>query len=118
MKLILQTLILLMTWSFAYASEKYNLVYIEQQGCFYCEIWDEEIAHIYPKTREGKFAPLLRFDITDYEAEMIHLKPVVFTPTFILTNNSKEISRIEGYIGDDLFWGMLEGMLKRETKYR
>jgi thioredoxin-related protein len=49
---------------------------------------------------------------------MNSVEPVVFTPTFILTNNSKEISRIEGYIGDDLFWGMLEIMLKRETKYK
>lgn len=118
MKLTLQTLILLMAWRFAYASEKYNLVYVEQQGCFYCEIWDEEIAAIYPKTPEGKFAPLLRLDITNYETEMSDVKPVIFTPTFILTNNSKEISRIEGYIGDDLFWGMLEIMLKRETKYK
>ena len=61
---------------------------------------------------------LLRFDITDYKAEMNGVEPVVFTPTFILTKNSKEISRIEGYIGDDLFWGMLEIMLKRETKYK
>ena len=112
MKLILQTILIITAWKFSYASEKYNLVYVEQQGCEYCEIWDEEIAHIYPKTREGKFAPLLRLDITNYEAEMNYVKPVVFTPTFILTNNSKEISRIEGYIGDDLFWGMLELMLK------
>jgi thioredoxin-related protein len=118
MKLILQTLILIIAWEFLYASEKYNLVYVEQQGCFYCEIWDEEIAAIYPKTPEGKFAPLLRLDITDYEAKMINVKPVVFTPTFILTNNYKEISRIEGYIGDDSFWSMLEVMLKRETKYK
>ena len=118
MKLVLQTILLIMAWDFSYASEKYNLVYVGQQGCEYCEIWDEEIAAIYPKTPEGKFAPLLRLDITNYEAEMIDVKPVIFTPTFILTNNSKEVSRIEGYIGDDLFWGMLEVMLKRDTKYK
>ena len=118
MKLILQTLLLLMSWKFAYASEKYNLVYVEQQGCFYCEIWDEEIAHIYPKTREGQFAPLIRLDIANYEKRMDYVKPVVFTPTFILIKNSSEISRVEGYIGDDLFWGMLEVMLKRETNYK
>ena len=118
MKLILQTLLLLMPWQFAYASEKYNLVYVEQKGCFYCEIWDEEIAHIYPKTREGQFAPLIRLDISNYETKMDYVEPVVFTPTFILIKNSSEISRVEGYIGDDLFWGMLEVMLKRETNYK
>ena len=118
MKLVLQIILLITAWDFSYASEKYNLVYVAQQGCEYCEIWDEEIAAIYPKTPEGKFAPLLRLDITNYAAEMIDVKPVIFTPTFILINNSKEISRIEGYIGDDLFWGMLEIMLKKETKYK
>jgi len=49
---------------------------------------------------------------------MDYVKPVVFTPTFILIKNSSEISRVEGYIGDDLFWGMLEVMLKRETNYK
>ena len=118
MKLILQTLLLLIPWQFAYASEKYNLVYVEQKGCFYCEIWDEEIAHIYPKTREGQFAPLIRLDISSYETKMDYVEPVIFTPTFILIKNSSEISRVEGYIGDDLFWGMLEVMLKRETNYK
>ena len=118
MKLILQTLLLLMTWKFAYASEKYNLVYVGEQGCFYCEIWDEEIAHIYPKTSEGQFAPLIRLDITNYHNFMALIDPIIFTPTFVLIDSSKEISRIEGYIGDDLFWGMLEVMLKRETNYK
>ena len=110
-------LILSMSLDFSHAADKYNLVYVEQEGCIYCEIWDEEISSIYPKTTEGSIAPLMRVDIADYEQILISVNPVVFTPTFILTKNSKEISRIEGYIGDDLFWGMLEVMLKRETNF-
>ena len=106
-----------MSLNFSHAADKYNLVYVEQEGCIYCEIWDEEISSIYPKTTEGSIAPLMRVDIADYEQILISVNPVVFTPTFILTKNSKEISRIEGYIGDDLFWGMLEVMLKRETNF-
>ena len=110
-------LILSTSLNFSHAADKYNLVYVEQEGCIYCEIWDEEISSIYPKTMEGSIAPLMRVDIADYEQTLISANPVVFTPTFILTKNSKEISRIEGYIGDDLFWGMLEVMLKRETNF-
>ena len=110
-------LILSMSLNFSHAADKYNLVYVEQEGCIYCEIWDEEISSIYPRTTEGSIAPLMRVDIADYEQILISVNPVVFTPTFILTKNSKEISRIEGYIGDDLFWGMLEVMLKRETNF-
>ena len=110
-------LILSTSLNFSHAADKYYLVYVEQEGCIYCEIWDEEISSIYPKTMEGSIAPLMRVDIADYEQTLISVNPVVFTPTFILTKNSKEISRIEGYIGDDLFWGMLEVMLKRETNF-
>jgi thioredoxin-related protein len=116
-KIKLTFLILTTTLNFSHAADKYNLVYVEQEGCIYCEIWDEEISSIYPKTTEGSIAPLMRVDIADYEQNLISVNPVVFTPTFILTKNSKEISRIEGYIGDDLFWGMLEVMLKRETNF-
>ena len=116
-KIKLTFLILTTTLNFSHAADKYNLVYVEQEGCIYCEIWDEEISSIYPKTTEGSIAPLMRVDISDYEQNLISVNPVVFTPTFILTKNSKEISRIEGYIGDDLFWGMLEVMLKRETNF-
>jgi len=116
-KINLTFLILTTSLNFSHAADKYNLVYVEQEGCIYCEIWDEEISSIYPKTTEGSIAPLMRVDIADYEQNLISVNPVVFTPTFILTKNSKEISRIEGYIGDDLFWGMLEVMLKRETNF-
>ena len=59
----------------------------------------------------------MRVDISEYEKTVEFVNPVVFTPTFILTKNFKEIARIEGYIGDDLFWGMLEVVLKRETNF-
>ena len=59
----------------------------------------------------------MRVDIIEYDEKIEFVNPVVFTPTFILTKNLKEIARIEGYIGDDLFWGMLEVVLKRETNF-
>ena len=111
------TLALFLSSNFLNAADKFNLIYVEQQGCIYCEIWDEELSAIYPKTDEGNFAPLVRVDISEYEEKIEFVNPVVFTPTFILTKNLREIARIEGYIGDDLFWGMLEVVLKRETNF-
>ena len=29
----------------------------------WCARWNEEIAHIYPKTKEGQAAPLRRYDV-------------------------------------------------------
>ena len=42
---------------------------------------------------------------------------VTFTPTFILVENGQEIARLEGYPGEDFFWGLLGMMLKAKTDF-
>ncbi len=90
------------------------LLMAEETGCAWCERWNREIAEIYPKTPEGRAAPLRRFDKSDGAPVEISLaRPVAFTPTFILINNDVEMGRIEGYPGEDFFWGLLGMMLDR-----
>jgi hypothetical protein len=36
-----------------------------------------------------------------------------FTPTFIVIQDGTEIGRIEGYPGEDFFWGLLGRILER-----
>lgn len=94
------------------ASAETVLVMVEEQGCVWCARWNEEISHIYPKTDEGKAAPLKRIDIHAAVPEgMIFARGLNFTPTFVLMVDGQEVSRIEGYPGEDFFWGLLERML-------
>lgn len=91
----------------------------EEQGCLWCARWNEEIAHIYPKTEEGRAAPLKRYDIHATRPENVVLeRPVHFTPTFILVHDGAEVGRIEGYPGEDFFWGLLGQLLQRADKVR
>lgn len=95
-----------------------ELVMVEQPGCYYCERWHDEIAEIYPKTEAGKFAPLrlaqLRAPAPDgYE----YARKVVYTPTFIVIEDGREIARIEGYPGEDFFWFVLEKTLAENTEF-
>ena len=86
----------------------------EEHGCYWCAQWDEDIAAIYPKTPEGRAAPLKRFDIHDAPPEGVTFASRVrFTPTFILVEDGQELERIEGYPGEDFFWGLLGMMLDR-----
>jgi len=39
------------------------------------------------------------------------LRGVMYTPTFVLLNNGREIGRITGYPGEDHFWGLLEELI-------
>ena len=94
-----------------------ELIMVEQQGCYYCLEWKDQLGHIYPKTPEGKFAPLKTIDITEVDKIKGLQSDVIFTPTFVLMENDKELGRLEGYSSEDFFWELLEVILKEETEY-
>lgn len=90
------------------------LVMAEEIGCIWCARWDREIAPIYPKTPEGQSAPLRRINIRDPLPDDLNLVTrLTYTPTFVLVRDGDEIGRIEGYPGEDFFWGLLGAMLKK-----
>ena len=86
------------------------LLMAEEDGCYWCQKWYDEIGIMYPKTVEGKIAPIWSFNIRTELPSVTLSKDLIFTPTFILTDNGQEIGRIEGYPGEDFFWARL-GML-------
>jgi hypothetical protein len=98
------------------ANAEMTLIMAEEQGCFWCELWNEEIGKIYPLTNEGVAAPLRRIDVHDPIPLDLTLKSSPhFTPTFILVDNGVEVSRIEGYPGEGFFWGLLGLMLQEAS---
>ena len=78
----------------------------------------DEIAPAYPKTAEGKFAPLTKRDISKGAPEgATFARRVNFTPTFILMDDGAELARIEGYPGEDFFWPLLTQLLQRHLGF-
>ena len=98
----------------AWAAE---LVMVEQAGCEWCARWDEEIAPIYPKTAEGKHAPLRRVDLRNLPYDLQLSRRVMFTPTFLVVEDGKEQARLEGYPGEDFFWPLLADLLTAHTGF-
>ena len=94
------------------AAEQTKLLMFESSNCYYCDMWNEEVGMIYPKTVEGMAAPIHKIDIFDSLPNGVILsRDVSFTPTFILLNNNFEVARLEGYPGEDFFWSLLSEML-------
>ncbi len=94
-----------------------QLIMLEQDGCHWCEIWNEEIGVAYPKTDEGKLAPLRRVDIhSPLPADLQGLKRANYTPTFVVWHDGREIDRLRGYPGGHFFWPMLQQMLAKIDK--
>lgn len=91
-----------------------ELVMFEHVGCPWCQMWHREIGPIYPKTDEGKQAPLRRITLAPaMKLDFVLREPVVATPTFVLVENGKEVGRLTGYRDDESFWGLLGVLLKQ-----
>ncbi|MCF2904139.1 hypothetical protein L0666_03990 [Octadecabacter sp. CECT 8868] len=92
-----------------------QLMMAEEPGCMWCARWNAEVGDAYHKTHEGDAAPLRRVDITDpIPDDIILARSVNFTPTFVLLVDGAEVGRLEGYAGEDFFWGLL-GVLLNEN---
>jgi len=103
---------------FPVAAMSLELVMVEQDGCHWCAKWDEELAHIYPKTEDGKRAPLRRVDLRALPDDIAFASRPVFTPTFVLIDQGAELGRIEGYAGDEFFWFLLGKLLNEHSAAR
>jgi len=93
-----------------------RLLMFEEPGCVWCARWNEDVGGEYPVTPEGRLAPLTRLQLRDPLPEDVDLvsRPR-YTPTFVVLRDGEEVGRIEGYPGEDFFWGLLGRILERET---
>lgn len=94
-----------------------ELVMFEQLGCTWCAAWDAEVGGAYAVTEEGRQAPLRRVDIDDDRPrDLADVGAVRFTPTFVVIDQGREVGRILGYPGEDMFYGLLDQILKKVPK--
>jgi len=100
--------------AFATGARGAELVMFVEAGCPWCARWDREVGEAYPRSEEGRIAPLRRVDIAAARWSGVRLaQPVTVTPTFVLVEDGAEVGRITGHPGADFFWGMLEQLFAR-----
>ena len=85
------------------------LVMISDPGCPYCARWEREVAPGYVASEDGKLAPLVRRD--RHDRDIAFIPRVVFSPTFVMLVHGREVGRIVGYGGADLFWMQLAALM-------
>ena len=105
MNLVFRLMLVLAILSAAFSARAAELVVLVQPGCPWCRQFDAEIAPAWPKTPEGRIAPLRRVDITEpWPDDLAGIQRERFTPSFILMHEGREIGRLRGYVGDQFFW--------------
>ena len=91
-----------------------ELVMFEQAGCVWREAFDNEIGSIYDKSEDGLRAPLRRVDITQAPpADLAFIQVERLTPLFVLVDKGREIGRIRGYGGREMFWTQLYMLMQK-----
>lgn len=91
-----------------------TLLMFESSTCEWCERWHKEIGPAYPKTPYAKIAPLKRVDIDGDRPERYRsIRGIMFTPTFVLWHDGKEVGRLVGYPGEDFFWPLLGKLVRK-----
>lgn len=94
-----------------------ELVLFERAGCIWCARWNAEVGGAYDKTEEGQRARLRRVDIAKgMPADLAAVKAVVYTPTFVLVEDGREIGRIEGYQDNAFFYAYLDRLLEKAAQ--
>lgn len=96
-------------------AQEFRLLMIEQHGCYYCRVFNRDIAPAYEKSELGAAAPLERAQLRGPLPDGVSLaSPPVVTPTFILIGaDGQEIERLTGFPGEDFFWPYVTDMLSK-----
>ena len=100
----------LLTLKSSFAENK--LVMITADYCIFCQIWEEEIGEIYPKTDIYKSFPLERIELDEYSiSNNSDNYETKITPTFVFFKENEEIGRIIGYSSAEMFWWQVDEIL-------
>ena len=116
MKKLLLTLFFIL---FAFPVYALELLMAHNPGCHICEKFIKEVAVDYNDSEIAKKLPLIIISVYEqpewfkeaYRENRI--KPIRGTPTFIICNGRKELSRLTGYISKEWFYTNLDSMFKK-----
>jgi hypothetical protein len=86
------------------------LLMIGDPGCPYCARFEREVAPGYMASEDGKLVPLVRRDRR--APDIAFIERVVFSPTFVMLVRGREVGRIVGYAGADMFWMQLAALME------
>ncbi|MGE0627480.1 MAG: thioredoxin family protein [Hyphomicrobiaceae bacterium] len=91
-----------------------ELLMFEEKGCPWCLRWRQDVGPAYPRSPEGKRAPLRVIGIhTKLRPAIALAGPVRVSPTFVLVESGREVGRITGYPGPDFFWALLGELIAK-----
>lgn len=102
-------LLALTIWSsslFASRAMALELVMFDASWCSYCRLFKSEVLPDYDEHELGQLAPIQIVDVSE-QGQFELNEAVDATPTFVLIDDGREVSRFAGYSNPDSFYAAL-----------
>ena len=89
-----------------------EILVVEIDNCIYCGLFRRDVAPTYTTSARAKSAPLRFVDINAPDVDRLALQaPIDTVPTVLVVENGREVGRIAGYVGPEIFFHSLSRIL-------
>lgn len=89
-----------------------EIVVVEVDGCLYCQIFRRDVLPSYERSARARSVPMRFVDLNDQDFAALALEaPVANVPTIVVLKDSREVGRIDGYVGPENFFHAINRLL-------
>lgn len=96
----------------ALPDSRLELLVVEVDNCIYCGLFRRDVAPTYRVSGRAKTVPMRFIDINAPDVDRLALTaPIDSVPTVLVVENGREVGRIAGYVGPEIFFHSLSRLL-------
>jgi thioredoxin-related protein len=96
----------------AIPESRLELLVVEVENCVYCGLFRRNVAPTYKSSGRAKLVPMRFIDINAPDVDRLALNaPIDSVPTVLVVENGREVGRIAGYVGPEIFFHSLNQLL-------
>lgn len=89
-----------------------ELLVFEVKNCTICSLVHTHLAPVYQSSTKSRHAPMRFVDLNEVDENALGLTmPITTVPTIVLMEQGKEVARITGYTGPDIFFQAMHHVL-------
>jgi thioredoxin-related protein len=89
-----------------------ELLVVEIDNCIYCGLFRRDVAPAYTSSPRARAVPMRFVDLNAPDVGRLSLAaPIDSVPTVLVVENGKEVGRIAGYVGPEIFFHSLSRLL-------
>jgi thioredoxin-related protein len=96
----------------ALPDSRFEILVVEIDNCIYCGLFRRDVAPTYKLSMRAKSVPMRFVDINAPDVDRLALNaPIDSVPTVLVVEGGREVGRIAGYVGPEIFFHSLSRLL-------